>query len=162
MTLTPLMKARAEDQGAGRRLDLFRDYVRSSLRVARVLLDEVLDPRFSSEEPEKYRKLASKAGGEIAMLLRIAQRALPDPEDAREIQALARDLAPHARAPHVVRSLTLRPSRAPMYSLAHFCLEELGVPDAHLDRLARLALSSSVHAANERVPYRILDAAWTR
>jgi hypothetical protein len=56
----------------------------------------------------------------------------------------------------------MRPSRATMYTLAHFCLSELGVPDANLDRLARRALQSSVSAANERVPYRILDAAWTR
>ncbi|MFN7995722.1 MAG: hypothetical protein U0Q18_19080 [Bryobacteraceae bacterium] len=144
------------------RLDLLRDYVRSSLRMARVLLDEVLDHRFSEEEPEKYRKLASKAGGELAMLLRMAKRALPDDEDAREIDRLARDLAPHARGPHVYRSLLMRPSRAPMYSLAHFCLDELGIPDEKLDRLARRALDSSANWANERVPYRILDAAWTR
>jgi hypothetical protein len=130
--------------------------------MGRLLLDEVLDARFSNDEPEKYRKLASKAGGELAMLLRLAKRALPDEEDAKKILGLARDLAPHARAPHVYRSLLMRPSRAPMFALAHFCLTELQVPDDKLDRLARLALRSSVRNANERVPYRILDAAWTR
>ena len=79
-----------------------------------------------------------------------------------EILSLAGQVAPLARAPHVYRSLLFRPSRAPMQALAHFCLAELGVPDEKLDRVARLALQSSVCAANERVPYRILDAAWTR
>lgn len=163
MSLATPSERRAEDQGASSlRLDLLRDYIRSSLRMARVLLDEVLDVRFSHEEPEAYRKLASKAGGELAMLLRLAKRALPAGEDAREIHELARDLAPHARAPHVYRSLLMRPSRGTMYALAHFCLVELNVPDEKLDRLARLALRSSVSGANERVPYRMLDAAWTR
>ena len=152
-----------KDQGATiRRPDLLRDHIRSSLRVARLLMDEVLDARFSSEQPDEYRKLTTKASGELAMLLRLARRALPDKEDVATISDLARDLAPVARAPHVVRSLFLRPSRAPMYALAHFCLVELGVPDEKLDRLARRALQSSVCAANERVPYRMLDAAWTR
>lgn len=130
--------------------------------MARVLLDEVLDVQFRHEQPEEYRKLVSKAGGELAMLLRLAKRALPGEADTRDICALARDLAPLVRTPHVYRSLLMRPSRAPMYSLAHFCLVELEVPDEQFDRVARLALRSSVCAANERVPYRILDAAWTR
>jgi hypothetical protein len=144
------------------RLDLLRDHLRSVLHMARLLLDEVLDARFGNEDPEEYQKLAGKAGGELAMLLRLAKRALPTEEDAEEIRALARDLAPLARAPRVYRSLLMRPSRAPMYTLAHFCLVELELPDDKLDRVARLALRSSVCAANERVPYRILDAAWTR
>lgn len=153
----------AEAQGANtQRLELLRDYVRSALRMARMLLDEVLDVRFSHEEPDEYRNLVGKAGGELAMLLRLAKRVLPNEEDAEEIRKFALDLAPHARAPHVYRSLIFRPSRAPMHTLAHFCLVELGVPDEKLDRVARLALRSSVCAANERVPYRILDAAWTR
>lgn len=156
-------ECREENQGAEtRRLDLLRDYLRSSLQVARILLDEVLDNRFSQEDPDKYCNLASKAGGELAMLLRLARRALSTQEDVQEIATLARDLAPHARAPHVYRALLMRPSRATMYSLAHFCLAELGLPDERLDRLARMALRSSAAAANERVPYRMLDAAWTR
>ena len=139
-----------------------RSYIRSALRVARLLLDEVLDVRFSNVQPDEYQKLASKASGELGMLLRLARRALSDEEDLAMIYKLARDLAPLARAPHVYRSLLLRPSRAPMYAMAHFCLVELGVPDEKLDRLARHALRSSVCTANERVPYRMLDAAWTR
>ncbi len=163
MSLAPTIEPHREDQGAApQRLDLLRDYVRSSLRIARLLLDEVLDARFSHDEPERYRGLASKAGGELAMLLRLANRALPDPQDASEIQGLARDLAPHARAPHVYRCVLMRPSRASMYALAHFCLTELGIPDEKMDRVSRLALRSSANAANERVPYRMLDAAWTR
>jgi hypothetical protein len=163
VTSCPPYEPHAEDQGAKtRRLDLLRDHIRSALRMARMLLDEVLDARFGHEEPEEYRKLASKAGGELAMLLRLAKRALPSEEDAEEIRGIARDLAPLARAPQIYRSLLMRPSRAPMYALAHFCLVELGVPDEKFDRVARLALGSSVCAANERVPYRMLDAAWTR
>ncbi|MGZ5184908.1 MAG: DUF6895 family protein [Caldimonas sp.] len=127
-----------------------------------MLLDEVLDVRFGDEDPEEYRKVVSKASGEMAMLLRLAARALPDERDAATICGLAHDLAPLARAPHVRRTLFLRPSRASMYALAHFCLTELGIPDEGLDRVARLALHSSANAANERVPYRMLDAAWTR
>src|SRR5215467_8762664 len=112
MLLSPLMKRRADGQGAHElRLGRLRDHVRSSLRIARLVLDEVLDARFSREDPAEYQKMASKAGGELAMLLRLAKRALPDEPDGREIHALARDLAPHARAPHVYRSLIMRPSR---------------------------------------------------
>jgi hypothetical protein len=130
--------------------------------IARLVLDEVLAPRFEQEDPDEYRELVGKAGGELAMLLRMAQRALPDNEDGEELRSLGRDLAPLVRAPHVYRFLFLRPSRTPIHTLAHFCLAELGLPDEKLDRVARLALLSSVSAANERVPYRILDAAWTR
>ena len=130
--------------------------------MARLLLDEVLDPRFSEHEPEEYRNLVGKAGGELAMLLRLASRALPNAADAEEIRGLARDLAPLARAPHVYRALAFRPSRAPMHALAHLCLTQIGVPDQELDLVARAALQSSVRAANERMPYRMLDGAWTR
>lgn len=152
-----------QGQGAdARRLELLRNYLRSVMGVARLVLDEVLAVRFENDEPDEYRELVGKAGGELAMMLRLADRALPRDEDREEIRSLARDLAPLVRAPHVYRFLFLRPSRAPMHTLAHFCLAELGLPDDRLDRVARLALSSSVCAANERVPYRILDAAWTR
>jgi hypothetical protein len=127
-----------------------------------LLLDEVLNSRFHEENPEEYQKLAIKASGELAMLLRLAKRVLPTNEDSLVIHELARDLAPLARLPHLYRTLLMRPSRAPMYAMAHFCLAELGLPDEKFDHAARLALASSACAANERVPYRILDAAWTR
>ena len=152
-----------QDQGATpRRLEPLHNYLRSVLGIARLVLDEVLSTRFEEEEPDEYRELVGKAGGELAMLLRMADRALPGDDDREEIRSLARDLAPLVRAPHVYRFLFLRPSRASIHTLAHFCLAELGLPDDRLDRVARLALLSSVSAANERVPYRILDAAWTR
>lgn len=152
-----------QGQGAdSRRLEPVRNYLRSVMSVARLVLDEVLAVRFEQEDPDEYRELVGKAGGELAMLLRMADRALPDNEDRKELRSLARDLAPLVRAPQVYRFLFLRPSRTPMHALAHFCLNDLGVKDEKLDRVARLALSSSVCAANERVPYRILDAAWTR
>ena len=152
-----------QDQGADtRRLELVRNYLRSVLSIARLVLDEILAVRFENEEPDEYRELVGKAGGEMAMLLRMAHCVLPDDEDREEIRSLARDLAPLVRSSQVYRFLFLRPSRTPMHTLAHFCLAELGLPDEKLDRVARLALLSSVSAANERVPYRILDAAWTR
>src|SRR5436190_15788485 len=49
-----------------------------------------------------------------------------------------------------------------MRALAHACLTDLGIDDEGFDRLTRLALASSVAGANERVPYRMLDAAWAR
>src|SRR5689334_12515393 len=150
-------------QGANsQRLDLLRDFVRSALHMARLMIHEVLAARFEDEEPDEYQQLVGKAGGELAMLLRLAKRVLPSEEDAAEISGLARDLAPLARSRYVYRHVLFRPSRASMYCLAHFCLDELGFPDANLDRLARLALESSACDANERVPYRILDSAWTR
>ena len=152
-----------QGQGADqRRPDLVRHYLRSVMSIARLVLDEVLAVRFENEEPDEYRELVGKAGGELAMLLRMTHRALPGNEDREELRSLAHDLAPLVRAPHVYRFLFLRPSRTPMHTLAHFCLADLGLPDDRLDRVARLALLSSVCAANERVPYRILDAAWTR
>lgn len=150
-------------QGADpRRLDALREYVRASLHMARLVLDEVLTPHAGDDDSDEYVQLVGKAGGELAMLLRMAKRVLPDEKDVVEILEIARALAPHARSSKVYRSLLLRPSRAPMYSLAHFCLAELGLPHHNLDRVARLALQSSVSEANERVPYRMLDAAWTR
>jgi hypothetical protein len=160
---SPLHAYAAEDQGAKpRRLDLLRDYVRSALHMGRLMLDEVLDVRFSHEEPDEHRNIVGKATGELAMLLRLAKRALPNEADVKEIRELAQELSPFARAPHIYRSLIMRPSRASVYALSHLCLVELDVPDQRFDKVARLALGSSVCAANERVPYRILDAAWTR
>lgn len=138
------------------------DQLRSSLHVARLLLGEVLTDAYARMDPAGYRELAGKAGGELAMLLRMAARALPGADDQREIRALAAQLAPLARLPAVARSVLLRPSRASMHVLAHLCLTELGAPDEVLDRAARRALQASTAAANERVPYRQLDAAWTR
>src|SRR6201999_2788130 len=56
----------------------------------------------------------------------------------------------------------MRPSRATMHAMAHLCLAEIGIADEPLLRVTQLALRSSAAAANERVPYRLLDAAWTR
>lgn len=162
MTACPAYDDRTDDRRAGARVDRLRDRVRSALAVARVMLREVLDARFGDLDPDGYRKLAIKAGGEMAMLLRLARRALPGERDRAEIDALARGLAPIVRTPQLIRSLMLRPSRAPMYALAHLCLAELGVADERLDRIVRAAFGSSAHAANERVPYRLLDAAWSR
>jgi hypothetical protein len=160
MTTTLAYDDRADDRSP--HFDRLRDRVRSALVMARLVLQEVLDERFSHDDPDGYRKLASKAGGEMAMVLRLAKRVLHDAQDVAEITALARALAPIVRAPQVYRAVAMRPSRAPMYALAHLCLTEVGLPDDRLDRMVRLAFRSSVHAANERVPYRMLDTAWSR
>lgn len=139
-----------------------QDHLRSSLQMARLLLDEVLHPRHADDDSSAHADLVGKAGGEVAMLLRLAARACTDTDDRKRVRRLAHDLAPLARTPRVWRSLVLRPSRAPMHAMAHLCLQDLGEHDAMLDGLVRMALRSSAAAANERVPYRLLDAAWTR
>jgi hypothetical protein len=141
---------RKQNQGADPwRLDLLREYVRSALHMSRLVLDEVLATRFSDEEPDKYLDLVGKAGAELAMLLRMAKRALPREEDEAEILGIARDLAPLVRSPHVYRSLLFRPSRTPMYALAHFCLADLGLPHENLDR-GRAARTAIIGARCER------------
>ena len=138
------------------------DHLRSSLQMARLLLDEVLHERHAVDDGGAHADLVGKAGGELAMLLRLAARTCHDAADIALVQRLAHDLAPLARTPRVWRSLVLRPSRAPMHAMAHLCLQAQGETDDALDAVVRLALRSSAAAANERVPYRLLDAAWTR
>jgi hypothetical protein len=162
MSACPAYDDREGDRSAVLRIDRLRGHVRSALVMARVLLQEVLDERFSHDDPEGYRRLASKAGSEMAMMLRLARRVLPDAGDIAEIDSLARALAPVVRSPQLYRSVVMRPSRTPAYAVGHLCLADLGVIDERLDRVVRLALCSSVCAANERVPYRMLDAAWSR
>ena len=101
-------------------------HLRSSLQVARILLEEVLDGRHAAEDPEAHAQLVGKAGGEVAMLLRLALRASDATEDRTLIHQLANNLAPAVRTPRVRRCLVLRPSRAPMHAMAHLCLQSLG------------------------------------
>ncbi|MCA0239699.1 MAG: hypothetical protein LCI02_02480 [Proteobacteria bacterium] len=139
-----------------------QEHLDSALQMARLLLDEVLHPRHAGTDGDAHADLVGKAGGEVAMLLRLADRACADDAGRARVRALARDLAPLARTPRVWRSLVMRPSRAPMHAMAHLCLQALGERDDALDRVVRLALACSAANANERVPYRLLDAAWTR
>ncbi len=138
------------------------DCVRSGLDMVELMLDQVIDAWESSDDTPERFKLVGKTVGEAAMLLRLAHRALPDPDDRRRIVGIAARLAPHARTPAVRRTLVTRPSRAGMYTVAHGCLTAVGVEDPPFDRLARLALTSTASAANERVPYRLLDTQWAR
>lgn len=140
--------------------EALQDQLRSALELGRLLLVEVFSDDFAREDPAAYRDLAGKAGGELAMLLRLAARALPGDDDQREILAIAAQLQPLARMPQLYRCLVMRPSRASLHVLAHLCLSELGLRDEGLDRAARRALRAA--AANERGPCRQLDAAWTR
>lgn len=144
------------------RREALREQLRAALDMGELLLGQVLTDDWAREDPAAYRDLAGKAGGELAMLLRMAARALPGDADRARIHAIATQLAPLARLPQVYRCVLMRPSRASMHVLAHLCLTELGLPDEVLDRAARRALKCSAAAANERVPYRQLDAAWTR
>jgi hypothetical protein len=144
------------------RLGELRGRVRAGLDAVELVLAEVVVPAVPESEAQEHHERVAKIVGEAAMLLRIARRVLPDARSRARIAELAERLAPYARGPDVRRALVLRPSRAPMHALAHACLTDLGLADADFDRLARLALTSSVANANERVPYRMLDAAWVR
>jgi hypothetical protein len=143
-------------------LDELRERVRATLDVLELVVHEVIAPEVPEGATSEHQKTIMKIVGEAAMLLRMAHRALPDTTSRRRIVKLAEQLGPYARSAHVQRALLRRPSRAPMRVLAHACLTSLGVCDDGFDQLARLALSSSVANANERVPYRMLDAAWAR
>jgi hypothetical protein len=137
--------------------------IRAGLDVLEVVLDEVVESGASAGDRAADFRLASKIAGEAGMLLRMGDRALvADHASRARIRDLATRLAPYARASHVVRDLVRRPSHAPMRATAHACLSSLGVTDDAFDRLVRLAFASSVAEANERVPYRMLDAAWGR
>jgi hypothetical protein len=143
-------------------LNEFQERVRATLDVLELVVHEVMVPEVPEGATIEHQKTIMKIVGEAAMLLRIAHRALPDATSRCRIVELAEQLGPYARSRDVRRALLRRPSRAPMRVLAHACLTSLGVRDDGFDQLARLALSSSVANANERVPYRMLDAAWAR
>jgi hypothetical protein len=142
------------DAAPGHALEL----VRSALDVAELLIEHVVEPGLAEAEPPDF----TKEVGEVAMLLRLADRVLTDDGDRARIKALGGRITAIARSGDARNLVVMRPSRAASHLLAHACLHQVGCPDDGFDELARAALASSSAGASERVPYRLLDVAWIR
>lgn len=134
------------------------ELVRSALDVAELLVDQVVRPALAEADPPDF----TKEVGEVAMLLRMADRVLDEEADRSRIARLARRIAIFARSAQTRNLVVVRPSRAAAHLLAHGCLQQLGCTDDSFEELGRAALGSSAAAAAERVPYRLLDVAWIR
>ncbi len=134
------------------------DLVRSALDVAELLVQHVIRPALRQANPPDF----TKEVGEVAMLLRLADRVLVGEADQGRIAVLAWRISRVARSRSTRTAIAARPSRAAAHVLAHGCLHQLGCRDDAFDELARAALSSSAANACERVPYRLLDVAWIR
>ena len=134
------------------------DLVRSALDVAELLVQHVIRPAQQQANPPDF----TKEVGEVAMLLRLADRVLVREADQGRIAVLAWRVSRLARSRSTRTAIAARPSRAAAHVLAHGCLHQLGCRDDAFDELARTALTSSAANACERVPYRLLDVAWIR
>ncbi len=134
------------------------DLVRSALDVAELLVQHVIRPAQRQADPPDF----TKEVGEVAMLLRLADRVLLGEADQARIAVLAWRISRVARSRSTRTVIAARPSRAAAHVLAHGCLHQLGCRDDSFDQLARAALTSSAASASERVPYRLLDVAWIR
>jgi hypothetical protein len=134
------------------------ELVRSALDVAELLVEHVILPEVATPETRDF----TKEVGEVSMLLRLADRVLPEQADRARIARLGGQIAPIARSGATANMVVVRPSRAAAHLLAHGCLQQVGCTDAAFDELARTALGSSAAGAAERVPYRLLDVAWIR
>ena len=134
------------------------ELVRSALGVAELLVEHVVEPTSTGPDARDL----TKEVGEVAMLLRLAQRVLEDEGDQARIATVAGRITALARSGDVRNLMVLRPSRAAPHVLAHGCLQQIGFEDRRFDAIARAALGASAAGANERVPYRLLDVAWTR
>jgi hypothetical protein len=140
------------DAATGHALELLH----SALDVVELLVTHVIEPGRAEQEG------FTKEVGEIAMLLRLADRVLTGDADRQRIVDLAGRIASLARSPEHRGVIVRRPSRAAAHLLAHACLQQLGCTDPAFDELARAALAASAAGASERVPYRLLDVAWIR
>ena len=134
------------------------DLVRSALDVAELLVQHVIRPAMQQANPPDF----TKEIGEVAMLLRLADRVLVGEADQGRIAVLAWRISRTARSRSTRTAIVARPSRAAAHVLAHGCLHQLGCREDSFDQLARAALTSSAANACERVPYRLLDVAWIR
>ncbi len=134
------------------------DLVRSALGVAELLVEHVVEPTSTGLDARDL----TKEVGEVAMLLRLAQRVLEDEGDRARIATVAGRITELARSGDAQNLMVLRPSRAAPHVLAHGCLQQIGCDDGRFDEIARAALGASAAGANERVPYRLLDVAWIR
>lgn len=135
-----------------------QDLVRSALDVAELLVQHVIRPTRHQADPPDF----TKEVGEVAMLLRLADRVLIGEVDRARISTLASRIAGLARSKTVRRTVAVRPSRAAAHLLAHACLQQAGCRDDEFDQLAQAVLTASAAGACERVPYRLLDVAWIR
>lgn len=133
--------------------------VRSALQWSERVLEHVVMTLDASVPHE--RELAGKASGEIAMLLRLVATDAESAERSRCDQ-LASSLSRHVRTREALLLMATRPSSATSVALGHLCLEQAGDHHAPFDRAARRILRSPQASARERVPFRMLDAAWTR
>ena len=134
------------------------DLVRSALDVAELLVQHVIRPAQQQAHPPDF----TKEVGEVAMLLRLADRVLVREADQGRIAVLAWRISRIARSRSTRTVVAARPSRAATHVLAHGCLHQLGCRDDSFDELARAALASTASNASERVPFRLLDVAWVR
>lgn len=143
------------------RQDLSRqanDLVRSALDVAELLVQHVLRPAQLRPDPPEVTREA----GDVAMLLRLADRVLVGEADQGRIAVLAWRVARHARTRRIQALVAARPSRAAEAVLAHGCLHQLGCRDDAFDTLARAALTASASAASGSAPTEQLESAWIR
>jgi hypothetical protein len=134
------------------------ELVRSALGVAELLVEHVVEPTSTGPDARDL----TKEVGEVAMLLRLAQRVLVDEGDRTRIATVAGRITALARSGDARNLMVLRPSRAAPHVLAHGCLQQIGCVDARFDEIARAALTATAAGAHERVPYRLLDVAWIR
>jgi hypothetical protein len=134
------------------------DLVRSALDVAELLVQHVIRPAQQQAHPPDF----TREIGEVAMLLRLADRVLVRDADQGRIAVLAWRISRIARSRSNRAVVAARPSRAAAHVLAHGCLHQLGCRDDGFDALARAALASTASNASERVPFRLLDMAWVR
>ena len=122
------------------------DLVRSALDVAELLVEHVVEPASTGPEARDF----TKEIGEVAMLLRLAQRVLEDEGDRARIATVAGRITELARSGDARNLMVLRPSRAAPHVLAHGCLQQIGCEDGRFDEIARAALGASAAGANER------------
>ena len=133
------------------------DLVRSALDVAELLVQHVIRPAQLQPNPPDF----TKELGEVATLLRLADRVLLGEADQGRIAVLAWRISRIARTRATRTTVAARPSRAAAYVLAHGCLHQLGCRDDDFDLLARAALTSTAANAADGVQ-RPLDVAWIR
>jgi hypothetical protein len=126
--------------------------------MAELLVQHVIRPAQRQANPPDF----TKEVGEVAMLLRLADRVLVGEADQGRIAVLSWRISRVARSRSTRTAIAARPSRAAAHVLAHGCLHQLGCRDDAFDELVRTALTSSAANACERVPYRLLDVAWIR
>ena len=138
---------------SGKALDL----VRSAMDVAELLVQHVIRPAQLQANPPDY----TLELGEVATLLRLADRVLLGEADQARIAVLAWRVSRIARTRAARSAVAARPSRAASYVLAHGCLHQLGCRDDDFDTLARAALTATAAHAADGVQ-RPLDVAWIR